>query len=290
MSAAYQKSQRIELFYSYSHKDEKFREELEKHLSILKKNAIIANWNFRKILAGSEWEAEIKSHLNSANIILLLISPDFMASDYCYDVEVVRAMERHKNGEALVVPVILRPILWESSPFSKLQVLPENTRPIIKWRNRDEAFLEVAKGIVKLINKVELNKTKTVNKKIIIVEDDKKWLDRIVTILKGQRFKIETYRDYSDELLLRLGKNDYSLLIADIILSASRESKNGNILAAFARECNRNIPILLISGNADVYGVREAFFNLKVYDFILKSTWDPTSFLETVKNALNKSK
>ncbi len=184
MSSGTKNKQDIELFYSYSYRDEKLREELEKHLSILKKVEIIDNWNFRKILAGSEWEKEIESHLNSAHIILLLISPDFIASDYCYDIEMMRAIERHEEAEAIVVPVILRPTFWQDSLLGKFQVLPENAKPITKWSNRDEAFLDVAKGIAKLINKMKLNQEKTPNKKIIVIDDDKIWLNRVLEALK----------------------------------------------------------------------------------------------------------
>ncbi len=136
-----------ELFYSYAHKDEKLRNELEKHLFHLKRLGSIVEWYDRDISAGTEWEYEINAHLNSASIILLLISPDFMASEYCYSTEMTRAMERHEAGEARVIPIILRPSDWKSSPFSKLQVLPTNGRPVTKWQSRDEALVDVARGI-----------------------------------------------------------------------------------------------------------------------------------------------
>ena len=143
-----------ELFYSYAHKDEKLRNELEKHLFHLKRLGLIAEWYDRDISAGTEWEYEINAHLNSASIILLLISPDFIASEYCYSIEMTKAMERHEAGEARVIPIILRPSDWKSSPFSKLQVLPTNGRPVIKWQSRDEALLDVAKGIREAIKKL----------------------------------------------------------------------------------------------------------------------------------------
>lgn len=90
-------SMRVEIFYSYSHKDEKLRDRLEKHLSILKREGVISGWHDRKITGGKEWAGQIDEHLNSAHIILLLVSADFVASDYCYDVEVKRAMERHET-------------------------------------------------------------------------------------------------------------------------------------------------------------------------------------------------
>jgi len=143
----------IKLFYSYadSRKDEKLLDELEKHLSSLKHQGYISAWNKRKVVAGKEWEKEIDKHFNAARIILLLISPDFMASDYCYGFEVKRAMERHDRGEARVIPILLRPVDWHNTPFSKLQPLPGNGKPISKWRDMDEALNHVAQEIRRAI-------------------------------------------------------------------------------------------------------------------------------------------
>jgi hypothetical protein len=110
----------VKIFFSYAHEDEELREGLEKQLRALKRQGIIDVWYDREISAGSEWEREIDTHLNTAQIILLLVSPDFMDSDYCYSIEMERAMERHERGEARVIPIILRPIHWQGAPFGKL--------------------------------------------------------------------------------------------------------------------------------------------------------------------------
>ena len=146
-------SEGIEVFFSYSHEDEALRDELEKHLSILKHRGLISAWHDRKICAGEEWNGEIDEHLNSAQIILLLISSDFLASKYCYDIEMKRAMERHSLEEARVIPIILRHAYWDGSPFSKLQALPSNAEPVKdgNWRSIDAAFKDVAKGLEKVI-------------------------------------------------------------------------------------------------------------------------------------------
>jgi uncharacterized protein YjbI with pentapeptide repeats len=139
----------IEVFISYSHKDEKLRQELVKHLSILKRQEIITDWHDRKILPGSEWAENIDENLNRASIILLLISADFLNSDYCYNVEMQRAMQRHEDREAQVIPIILRPVDWKDAPFGKLQALPTGAVPVTSshWKNRDEAFTNIAIGI-----------------------------------------------------------------------------------------------------------------------------------------------
>lgn len=148
MATAEKACKEIEVLFSYSHRDEKLRNELEKHLSIMKRQGLISTWHDRKIGAGDEWRGAIDEHLNSAHIILLLISADFLASDYCYDIEMAQAIERHKSGEARVIPIILRPVDWKGALFGELQALPTNAEPVTssKWSCLDEAFTDIAKS------------------------------------------------------------------------------------------------------------------------------------------------
>ncbi len=150
-------NQKIEVFFSYSHRDEELRDELAKHLKLLQRQGVISTWYDRDINAGSEWAGAIDDHLNSAQIILLLISPDFMASDYCFDLEMKRAMERYEVGEAVVIPIILRPVDWTGAVFGKLQGLPKNVQPVTTWSNRDEAFLDIAQGIRRTVEKIAIS-------------------------------------------------------------------------------------------------------------------------------------
>ena len=143
--------QEIKLFYCYAHEDKPIRDELEKHLSWLRRRYQLTNWHDREILPGEEWERAIDTHLNTAHLILLLISPDFMASDYCYGKEMRRALERHKAGTCRVVPILLRPTYWEGAPFSSLQLLPTDARPITRWPDRDEAFQNVVTELSRTI-------------------------------------------------------------------------------------------------------------------------------------------
>ncbi|MFV0801540.1 toll/interleukin-1 receptor domain-containing protein [Brucella sp. MAB-22] len=141
------------VFFSYSHVDEALRDELEKHLAVLKRQGVIDTWHDRRIGAGQEIDQSINDRINTDDIILLLISSDFLASDYCYDREMTRALERHNAGEAVVIPVILRPCDWHTSPFGKLNATPPDGKPITKWPNRDDAFLEVTKAIREVLTK-----------------------------------------------------------------------------------------------------------------------------------------
>jgi tetratricopeptide (TPR) repeat protein len=142
----------IRLFYSYSHQDEALRDQLEKHLALLKQQGVIVEWHDRKITAGTEWEGQIDEQLKSADLILLLISSDFLHSKYCYEVEMQEALRRQAAREAVVVPVILRPVDWESAPFGKLQALPSKGKPITTWENQDTAFTDVVQGIRRLVD------------------------------------------------------------------------------------------------------------------------------------------
>jgi hypothetical protein len=144
-------TQPVEVFFSYSHADDELRKELVKHLKLLQRQRLITQWHDREITAGEEWKSSIDQHLESAQVILLLISNDFMASDYCFAVEMGRALERHQEGTARVIPIILRPVDMKDAPFARLQALPRDAKPVTTWTNRDEAFLDVATGIRKVI-------------------------------------------------------------------------------------------------------------------------------------------
>jgi hypothetical protein len=142
------------LFFSYSHADEALRDQLEAQLAMLKRQGIIETWHDRRIVAGENLDHAISSHVENDDVILLLVSPDFLASDYCYDVEMTRAMERHSAGEAVVIPVILRACDWHGAPFGKLMATPIDGRPITQWPDRDQAFLEVAKSVRSAVQKL----------------------------------------------------------------------------------------------------------------------------------------
>jgi tetratricopeptide (TPR) repeat protein len=155
MSEDIRSNEPVEVFYSYAHKDEKLRIELDKHLSILKRQNIITGWHDRKIIGGDDWKDEIDKHLNTAKVILLLISADFLASDYCYGIEVERALERNAAGEARVIPVVLRAVYWKGALFRNLQALPTDGKAVTSWQNRDEAFTNITEGIAKAIEEIQ---------------------------------------------------------------------------------------------------------------------------------------
>lgn len=140
-------SQPLSVFISYSHRDEVLKQELEDHLALLKRQGKIRPWQDRQIEAGTDWNEQIREALDAADVILLLVSPRFMNSDFCYGKEMERAMQRHQNGDARVIPIILTPTDWKGAPFEKLQILPKDGKPVVDWPNHDAAFLDVVKGI-----------------------------------------------------------------------------------------------------------------------------------------------
>lgn len=137
----------IRIFLSYSHSDENYRNELAKHLKILQRQGIVETWHDRCILPGDEWASDIDKNLRSADIILLLVSVDFINSEYCFELEMNEALARHDRGEAAVIPVILRPCHWTGLPFGKLQAATREGKPVEKYPSYDDAFLEIIQGI-----------------------------------------------------------------------------------------------------------------------------------------------
>jgi hypothetical protein len=146
----------VKIFFCYAREDEALLNKLKAHLRPLQRQGLIDVWHDRDISAGTEWEQEISQHLNAAQIILLLVSPDFMDSDYCYGIEMKRAIERHERDEARVVPVILRPTLWRETLLGKLQALPKDAKPVISWSNVDDALFSIAEGIRDIVIKLRI--------------------------------------------------------------------------------------------------------------------------------------
>src|SRR5438034_7688900 len=138
----------VKIFCCYAHEDEALLKKLKTQLRPLQRQGLVDVWYDRDISAGTDWEQQIKAQLNTAQIILLLVSPDFMDSDYCYGIEMQRALERHERGEACVIPVIVRPVYWQGI-LGHLQALPTDAKAIMSslWYSVDEALLDVTEGI-----------------------------------------------------------------------------------------------------------------------------------------------
>jgi hypothetical protein len=139
----------IRVFVSYSHKDKDLFDALDEHLASLKREEVIEAWSDRHIIPGDDWNAEIADELEKADLILLLVSPAFLNSNYCYEQELQRAIARHEAGAARVVPIILRPCHWKPAIFAHLHGLPQNMKPITSWpKNKlDMVLADIVRGI-----------------------------------------------------------------------------------------------------------------------------------------------
>jgi hypothetical protein len=144
----------VSLFYSYSHQDERLRVKLQRALVVLRRNGLIAEWHDRNIDAGDDWAKAIDRNLATADIILLLVSADFLASDYCWGEEMTKSLQRHERRETRVIPVILRPCRWMETPLKDMQAVPTNAKPVTPWANEDEAFDDVAAKITRVVREI----------------------------------------------------------------------------------------------------------------------------------------
>lgn len=145
----------IKVFISYAHEDEEYKDKLIKHLIGLERKNVIKEWHDRKILAGQHIDTEISKNLLEADIILLMISVDFLNSDYCYDKEMKKALEMNKEGSARVIPIIVRNCDWMDSPFSKLNALPTDAKCIKSWDDEDEAYMNIIDGIKEVVKSIK---------------------------------------------------------------------------------------------------------------------------------------
>lgn len=197
----------INIFIAYSRKDKAYLERLRTYLTPLERNDKIQTWYDGEIVPGSEWEKAIKTHLYSADIILLLISADALASDYFYEKEMTDALNKHKTGQAIVIPVILRPCLWnKNSSLGALQVLPTNGKAVSTWNDEDSANLDIVEGI-----------------------------DKNIQIIKEKRAKQQEEREIKDQQRLTQEKQNIESKRENIIgdkeekISTTRVNKNLNL-------------------------------------------------------------
>src|SRR5216110_848472 len=151
-----QKQVGVTVFYSYASADGQWRDRLAAHLSQLKRDGLIQELHDQQILAGSDRVGAIDQAIRSAQIILLLISADFLASDAQYHGEMQQALECHERGETRVIPILVHPCAWQHSPFAHLQCLPHNAKPISTWDNSDEAFVTIAEELRRIITQQQL--------------------------------------------------------------------------------------------------------------------------------------
>lgn len=194
---------KVNIFYSYSHRDEELRERFEVHMAGLKRKGLIEEWHDRKILSGQNFENAIDKNLTNADIVIFFVSADFIASDYCYKNEVIKSVERHNQGHCTVVSVILRECDWEGAPFESIHGLPTDMKPVVSkhWNDTDEAFTNIVRELKKIIKKKFSDK-----EKLNFVNNKKSIKFILRSGVSGQEFDIEapsssTIKELLDELI-----------------------------------------------------------------------------------------
>lgn len=148
----------LRLFISYSHADEALKDELIKHIEPLKRLKLIESWHDRKLLPGDDWEKSISKNMENADIILFLVSIDFINSEYCFDIELDRALELQAQQKTRVIPIILRSCLWQYTSFGKIQALPRDAKAVSLWPTTDDALTDVADGIRKVAEEIRASR------------------------------------------------------------------------------------------------------------------------------------
>jgi len=258
-------------------------------------------WHDRDISAGTEWELEISKHLNEVQIILLLVSPDFMDSDYCYDVEMMRAIERHERGEACVIPIILRPTEWKDAPFGRLQSLPTDAKPVSTWRNRELAFLNIAQGIKKVIEKQgeasdsviqnqkqgENNKNPDNNIKkmhILFVEDETdNEVFALLDFFKEDGYSVELAVN-GRQALECVEKRQPDIIVLDLAMPVM---EGFEVVRRLRMEGN-NVPIIILTAHPDSNYLVEAY-EVGADDFIVKHG-SHTKLLASIETRLKEGR
>jgi hypothetical protein len=141
-------------FISYSHIDGAALSRFATHLAMLRREGMLADWVDQKILAGGEIDKEVSRQLDACDLFLPLVSPDFLNSNYCYDTEMKRAIERHESGAIRIVPIIIEPCDWKASPLKRFKALPRDGKPVAEWTNKNNAYLDVVTELRRLIEEM----------------------------------------------------------------------------------------------------------------------------------------
>lgn len=161
----------VKVFISYAHKDEAHKNNLVEHLTTLRRSNLISEWHDREIVPGQAWKSEISENLEEAELILFLVSSTFLASEYCFDVEFGRALAKHEEGSAQLIPIIIRSCDWKTTALGPFQGLPKDAKPISTWPDQDEGWLDVIDGIKRNLAKFTPKRLAAVP---LVVADQKK--------------------------------------------------------------------------------------------------------------------
>jgi hypothetical protein len=240
----------IKVFFVYSHNDETYRNELEKHLAILKRDGLIETWHDRRILAGADLDKEIDQNLVESNLILLMVSPDFLASDYCYSKEMQKALKMKSDGVANVIPIILEHCDWKNTPLKNLLACPQDGKPISEYPNPNKAFNEITNEIRRVITEISGKNTKTsrqISKDNDLTHESNSNPVIFDNVRSGNLRIKKTFTDYEKDTF----KKDAFEYIAKFFNNSLEELKmrNPDINFMFDKEANKFYATIYRSGS-----------------------------------------
>jgi TIR domain len=233
----------IKIFLSYAHRDDEYRQELMVQLSSLLNRKLVEIWHDRQILAGSDWATDISQSLESADIILFLVSADFIDSKYCYGIEMARAIEREQAQTARAIPIIIRYCDWQPTPLGKLQALPCDGRPVAAWGNKpwDEPLFSVVKEIERVAKDIQVQRRSgwlAAQKAQAIVE-----------------FKVFATDHYRDGVLLPAERTLLNLKQRELLLTAAEVNEILSSIEAEVQQHQANLEIYRSTVMAELQGV-----------------------------------
>jgi hypothetical protein len=214
---------KVEIYCCYAHEDDEYLQMLKAHLNPFLRKGSILFWDDTNISPGAVWQDEVDNHLETASMVLLLVSADFMNSDYCYSKEMTRVMQQHEEGTIRVIPIIVRPVAWQEAPFGKLQVLPTGAKAVSLWGNRDQGFLDIVQGIAKVANECleRLYPTKAESEtESFLKYGALEQLEQIIQSFKLLRSQIASYvhLNGSKEFTLERCENQYNKLYGNTMV------------------------------------------------------------------------
>lgn len=284
----------VKVFISYAHKDEIFKEALNEHLTMLKRNGVISEWHDRKIVPGEDWKNQISQNLEESALILFLVSSTFLSSEYCYDIEFTRALEKHHEGSAQLIPVVIRPCDWTASKLGTFQGLPKDALAISKWVNQDEGWVDVVQGIKKHVAhftpKVTVKSTTLgpLEKKGTVSSSTSTWLNDTEVVLSHRKVNkillpdiyialdMEEVRvSRNDELVIKSTSHMLAQKGRYILSGEEQQGKTTMLKQAFRHFAAAGIPVAYFDGAS----INTADLN-KILATAINDQFDGLSFTE----------
>jgi hypothetical protein len=272
----------VKVFISYAHEDQKLMLALEKHLSALKRGVKIKIWNDRMITPGNDWEKDISDELSQSDIVVFLVSSNFAASDFIWDKEVPKALEREKKKECKVVPILLRPFFYEDTILAKKAMLPKNAKnnivPVVEWRPPDKAFESVVRELKKVIEEIKKNKAETAKSIFVTPPDESSFTLKDIWSKMPLKKGTEAIRD--------IHQINREAAFGKVLQTLEDPAYNGHNLFYFITSCTTQSPDNLANRlfnhfytkfdkykcSADDFNIIKPYY-LKIRD-CPKSTWD----------------